>query len=102
MADLVRRGRPWRCARGGQGMGQAYAQKIAQVQALLGQNKPDAALALLQRMAAKSPADPDISTLMSMALMQVSRPEQALFYAQRSAASVKDDPIKLTNLAIIL
>jgi predicted O-linked N-acetylglucosamine transferase (SPINDLY family) len=84
-----------------QAMSQA-AFKLAQAQSLLSENKPDAALAIVQRLAVKSPADPDINGLMAMTLLRLGRLDQSIFYARRAAQAAKDDPNTNANLAIVL
>jgi protein O-GlcNAc transferase len=76
--------------------------KLAQAQALLAENKADAALAILQRLAPKDPTNPDINTLTAMVLLRLGRLDQSIFYARRAAASAPDDANKQTNLAIVL
>jgi predicted O-linked N-acetylglucosamine transferase (SPINDLY family) len=79
-----------------------FAPKLVQAQSLLTQNKPDAALGVLQRIAPKAAADPDVNSLMAMTLLRLGRLEQAAYYARRAAAIAPNDPNKLTNLAIVL
>jgi predicted O-linked N-acetylglucosamine transferase (SPINDLY family) len=78
------------------------ALKLMQAQSLLSENKPDAALAIAQRLAAKAPADPEINGLISLALLRLGRLDQSIFYARRAAEAAKDDPNKKSNLAYVL
>jgi predicted O-linked N-acetylglucosamine transferase (SPINDLY family) len=76
--------------------------KIVQARDTLAQNKPDVALAMLRRIAAKAPNDQNVNSLMAMCLLQLGQGEQAGFYARRAAAIAPDDPIVQTNLAVVL
>lgn len=76
--------------------------KLAQAQSLLGENKADAALAILQRLAPKEPGNPDINSLMAMVLLRLGKLDQSIFYARRAATTLPNDANKLTNLAIVL
>jgi len=76
-------------------------QALSQAQSHLQANRPEQALALLQRAAQKAPADPDIASLLSLVLLRLNRFEQAEHYARRAAAGDRS-PLNLTNLALIL
>jgi predicted O-linked N-acetylglucosamine transferase (SPINDLY family) len=76
--------------------------KIMQARDLLAQNKPDVALAMLRRIAAKAPEDQNVNSLMAMCLLQLGQREQAGFYARRAAAIAPEDPSIQTNLAVLL
>jgi predicted O-linked N-acetylglucosamine transferase (SPINDLY family) len=79
-----------------------FALRLAQAQDLLSQNRADAALGILQRLAPKAAADPDVNSLMATTLLRLGRLDQAAYYARRAAAAAPNDPGKLTNLAIVL
>ncbi len=76
--------------------------KLKQAQDLLTANKPEQSLAMLQRMAAKDAANPDINALLAMATMRLGRLEQAEFFARRAAAGSPGNAANLNNLAMVL
>jgi protein O-GlcNAc transferase len=74
--------------------------KLMQANELLRQGKPEAALAMTQRLAGKLPQDADVNTLMSNILLRMGRLEQSHFYAQRALATRPDDANLVHNLAM--
>ena len=78
------------------------ALKLQQAHDLLGANKPEQALAILQRLLPKAPGNPDINMLMAMITLRLGRLEQAEHFARQGVHGPGITPVNLTNLALVL
>jgi len=80
----------------------ALLAKILQAQQHLVRGDAQAALSIVQPLAAKHPSEPDVISFMSIILHRQQKHTQAAFYAQRAAQLRPNDANYHSNLALIL